>query len=269
MGKLDGRVAVVTGAGRGIGRGIALCLAKEGAKVVVASRTQARVDEVVEEIMSAGQEAAGISVDVGDRAQVERMVAEAVDRFGGLDILVNNAQSWGLPGAQDVSPPMWAVELFPEDEWDYMFQTGLKATLYGMQAAFPQLSKSGFGRVINFGSPGAQSGMPFQAAYSANKEAIRSLTRTTANEWGKYGITVNCISPAIMTEAGRGVIEAMSGGDPSAEAEMLKSALDRIPMGRIGEPERDAGALAAFIASDDASYLTGMTFMLDGGMTPR
>lgn len=263
MGRLDGKVAIVTGAGRGIGRGIAERFGREGAKVVVASRSQGTVDEVVEAIKAAGGTATGVTVDVGDRAQVNGMVAKATEAYGRVDILVNNAQSWGPPGARAAMPTLIGVEDYPEEEWDYTFQTGLKASLYGMQAVYPGMKARGWGRVVNFGSPAAQRSNPMMVAYNANKQAIRALSRTAALEWGKHGVTVNVISPVIATEALTANYEKMGAPGEGAEKVMERMAA-QIPLGRMGTPE-DAGALAVFICSDEASYITGMTFMLDGG----
>lgn len=265
MQKLRDKVAIVTGAGRGIGRGIALRFGKEGAKVVVASRSLETVDKVVNEITSAGGIAIGVVVDVGDRSQVNRMVQAAIEAFGCVDILVNNAQSWGKPGQSSASPSQIGVENYPEDEWDYTFQTGLKATLYAMQAVFPGMKQKGWGRIINFGSPAAQRSIPLMAAYNANKQAIRALSRTAALEWAKTGITVNVISPIVATESIQSKYEKDISAGGKVEAERVAAAMAaQIPMGRMGTPE-DAGALATFICSDDASFITGSTFMLDGG----
>jgi len=256
MGKLDGKVAVVTGAGRGIGRGIALRLAKEGAHVVVASRSERTVNQVVNEIKATSKSALGITVDVGSPDQVIAMIDQTVKAFGTVDVLVNVAQSWGTPASKSMSPPKTPFEDISEEEWDYTFQTGFKGTLYGMKAVLPFMKNQRCGRIINFGSPVALSGRPLMAAYNMTKEAIRSLTLTAAHELGPYAITVNCILPAILTQA---------LADNRKDASQLEAFMKTLPMGHLGDPEHDAGGLTAFLASDDAAYLTGGTIILDGG----
>lgn len=254
MEKLNGKVVIVTGAGRGIGKGIALRLAKENAHVVVASRSQKTVDEVVQEIHNIGKSAIGVTVDVGIKDQVNAMVGQAVKSFGPVDILVNVAQSWGHPKKHSLSPPQTPIEEIEEDEWEFTYQTGFKGTLYGMKSVFPFMKENHWGRIINFGSPMALSGKPYMAPYNSTKEAIRSLSLTAAHEWAKYGITVNCILPAILTDALK-----------KDYADDLEALIQKLPMGRLGDPEKDVGGLVAFLASDDAAYLTGMSIILDGG----
>jgi NAD(P)-dependent dehydrogenase (short-subunit alcohol dehydrogenase family) len=267
MGALEDKVAIVTGGARGIGKGIAARFAREGAKVVVVSRTPASVEGTVEEIRAAGGVALGVPADVGDRAQVDRMVATAIEELGRVDILVNVAQSFGTAEAPASSPIHSGVESYPEDQWDHLFQTGVKASLYGMQAVFPGMKERGWGRIINFGSAAEQLGTPFVSAYAANKAAIRALSRTAAHEWGRYGITVNVINPVVASDAAMGHFEKRAGDDPEKLAQLIAAAEARNPMGRSGTPA-DAGGLATFICSNDASYLTAMTFLLDGGSTP-
>ncbi|WP_018268607.1 SDR family NAD(P)-dependent oxidoreductase [Methylosinus sp. LW4] len=256
MAKLADKVAIVTGAGRGIGRGIALRLAKDGAHVVVASRSAATVNKVVEEIKTAGMSAIGSTVDVGSDAQVKSMVAQTVATFGAVDILINVAQSWGSPGRHALSPPETPFEDISDEEWDYTFATGFKGTLHGMRAVLPFMKSQRHGRIVNFGSPMALAGKPYMAPYNATKEAIRSLSLTAAHELGAYGITVNCILPGILTDA-----LADNLKDPSQREAFMK----KLPMGHLGDPEHDAGGLIAFLVSDDASYFTGGTLILDGG----
>jgi len=256
MGRLEGRIAVVTGAGRGIGRATALAYGREGARVVVASRTPSTVDSVVEEIRSSGGEALGVVVDVASRDEVHEMIATAVGHFGGLDVLVNNAQAFGTPDHPEGSPGFVKLEDFPEAVWDYTFQTGLKATLYGMQAAFPHMRERG-GKIINVGSGNGQTAMTGTAAYNANKEAIRTLTRTAAKEWGRYSVCVNVIVPNMLTESAEDFFAARPG--------IQDKLVSQIPLRRFGDLGRDLGPVMVFLASQESDYVTGHTVNIDGG----
>jgi NAD(P)-dependent dehydrogenase (short-subunit alcohol dehydrogenase family) len=262
-GKLRGKVAIVTGAGRGIGRAIAVEFAREGAAVVVASRTESTVDAVVAEITALDQpvaEALGVTVDVGDRSAVDHMVAATIERFGRVDVLVNNAQAFGTADRPEGSPGHIPLEDFPEDVWDHTFQTGLKGTLYGMQAVFPHLRERG-GKIINFGSGNGIGAMKGTAAYNATKEAVRALTRTAAAEWGKYGICVNVLVPTIATDSAQAFFDAR----PGIEGKLVA----QIPLRRFGDVDRDIGPVAVFLASTDADYVTGQTIHVDGGQILR
>lgn len=255
-GRLSGKVAVVTGAGRGIGGGVARALAADGARVALASRSKDPLEGVAAEIHARGGEALALVCDVGVRADVDRVVSTTADTYGRIDILVNNAQSWGPPGANALAPPPTPFEELPEAWWDHTFQTGVKATFYFCQAVFPHMKSRG-GKIINFGSPSAVAGRPGMVDYGANKEAIRGLTKSLAREWGPHGINVNVICPVVETDALR---QARQREPNRAEA-----ALEVVPMRRLGDADRDAGPLAVFLASGDSDYLTGHTFMLDGG----
>jgi NAD(P)-dependent dehydrogenase (short-subunit alcohol dehydrogenase family) len=254
---IAGKVAIVTGAGRGIGRGIARAYGLVGAKVVVASRSQSSVEKVVEEIVREKGTALGITCNVGEREQVFSMVDQVVAAFGTVDILVNNAQSFGPSKAPTGTVTLQPVEICDEDEWEHIYRTGLLATLWGMKAVFPHMKNKG-GKIINFGSVSAQTGMAGSVSYNVTKEAVRALTRTAAREWGGYKINVNVINPAMWTEA----VAQFAANDP----EFVKTSTAAIPLGRYGDPLRDAGALAIFLASSASDFITGMTFMLDGGL---
>lgn len=253
MNRLEGKVAIVTGAGRGIGRGIALAYGREGAKVAVVSRTAATVDEVVDQIRVEGGEALGVTCDVGHADQIAEMIERTVATFGTVDILVNNAQGFGTEAKPTGTPDFIDLEVFPEDEWEYTMRTGPTATLRAMKGVFPYM-KDGGGKIINFGSRRGQIGHAKTLAYNCAKEAIRALSRTAAREWGPYGINVNVINPLVMSNSLK-----------TFNAQGHKGALDQVPLRRYGDAEKDAGSLAIFLASSESDYLTGMTFMLDGG----
>jgi 2-hydroxycyclohexanecarboxyl-CoA dehydrogenase len=252
---IKGKVAIVTGAGRGIGRGIALSYARAGARVVVASRTQTTVDSVVAEIGEEGGEALGITCDVGVRDQVFALVERTVRAYGAVDILVNNAQTFAAPGKTSTSGRQ-PLETYDEEDWEIIYRTGVLGTLWAMKAAFPYMKVHG-GKIINFGSLAGQVGIDGFSGYGAAKEAIRALSRTAAREWGKYRINVNVINPAVRTDS---LMEL-----ERLEPQMVRQVLSAIPMGRFGDPIQDAGPLAVFLASSDAEFITGMTIMLDGG----
>ena len=256
MGQLDGRVIIVTGAGRGIGRASAIAYGREGAKVAVASRTQATVEEVAQQIVDEGGEAIGLTCDVGHREEVFEMVERTVEEFGTVDVLVNNAQSFGTEDNPRGSSCFIAVEDTDEEELEYTFRTGALSTVWGMKAVFPHMKERG-GKVINMASASGMVGFPGITAYNMTKEAVRSLTRTAAKEWAKHQITVNVICPALKTDAFT-VFE-------DTRPEFAKQLVDSIPLGRFGDPMEDGAPLMVFLAGRGADYITGMTFMLNGG----
>ena len=261
MTDIKGKVAVVTGAGRGIGRGIAIAYGRAGVKVVVASRSQGTVDKVVSEIKGDGGVALGLTCDVGNRDQVFQMVAAAAEAFGSVDILVNNAQSFGTakkPTGAIIPQPL---ETFDEDEWEYTYRTGLLSTLWGMKAVFPHMKARG-GKIVNMSSLAGFNGVAGMAAYGATtKEGVRGLSRTAAREWGKYKINVNIIHPHVRSDA----MNDFEREHPEYMAQILAG----IPMGRHGDAVQDAGGVAVFLASSNSDYITGMTFMLDSDLFMR
>jgi 2-hydroxycyclohexanecarboxyl-CoA dehydrogenase len=254
---IEGKVAIVTGAGRGIGRGIAVAYARAGAKVVAASRTASTVEALVRQIEGEGGSALGVTCDVGVREEVFAMVEAAAGAFGGVDILVNNAQSFRGPNSKANNDGSQPFEDYDEGDWEVLYRTGVLATLWGMKAAFPHMQVRGGGKVINLGSAAAQMGMAGFAGYAATKEGIRGLSRVAAREWGRHRINVNVVNPAVESDS----LMELERNQP----EMMKQLVSQIPMGRWGDPVRDAGALAVFLASPASDYITGMTFMLDGG----
>jgi len=245
--RLREKVAIVTGAGQGIGEAISLAFAQEGAKVVVAELRQHRAERTSAKIESAGGEASSAVVDVGIRPEVERMIADAVATFGRLDILVNNAQGYA---------PHTPLEEISDEQFDFVWRTGVKATLWAMQAAFAHLRVRG-GRIINIVSLAAERGDPGLAPYNATKLGILGLTRTAAREWGKHGIMVNCIAPAAASRRGLDFAER----DPERFARLMASR----PVPRLGDPLNDIAPIAVFLASEESRFLTGHTIYADGG----
>ena len=246
-GRLEGRSAVVTGEGRGLGRGIALALAREGARVACLGRTPATIEETARLVAARGVAGCAIRCDVTSQADVAAAVAEAGETFGAIEILVNNAMELHhLP-----------IEEITEAELDRAVRSSLYGSLFCMQACFPFLRRRG-GAVVNFASAGGTEGWPGQAAYAAAKEAVRGLTKAAAAEWGPLGITVNAVAPMGLSDASAAWFDGLTEQEQAAE-------LMRVPLRRIGDPERDIGAVVAFLASPDAAYITGRTIFVDGG----
>jgi NAD(P)-dependent dehydrogenase (short-subunit alcohol dehydrogenase family) len=256
---LDGRSAIITGAGRGIGRAFAIAFAREGAKVCVASRTPATVDEVVHLIRDAGGEAIGVRCDVGSAQDIQEMVAETVKAFGTVDILVNNAQGFGAQQRPSGSALPTPFEDTSEDEWNYMFQTGVMACVRSMKAVFPLMKAQAYGRIINLASAAGQTRAEGYSAYGSVKDAIRCLSGVAAREWGRYGITVNSICPTVATDAVAGWIESCPDDAAAVAA--------RIPVRRFGDPLTDCAPAAVFLASEAAGYVTGQNLNVEGGLT--
>jgi NAD(P)-dependent dehydrogenase (short-subunit alcohol dehydrogenase family) len=248
MARLAGRVALVTGAGQGIGRGIALVYAREGAKVAVAELKAHRGERTAQEIRDAGGDAVALAADVGRKADVDRMIAETVERWGGLDVLVNNAHGFGARAP---------LEDIPDEQFDLSWTSGVKGTWWAMCAARPHLAAHGRGRIVNMVSLAADRGDAGLGEYNAAKAGIAALTRTAAREWGRQGITANAIAPGAWTKRG----QDYAARDPEGFAKAMAAR----PIGRLGDPETDIAPVALFLASDDSQFLTGQVLYVDGG----
>lgn len=243
--RLKGKVGIVTGSASGIGKGIALAMAKEGAHIVIVDINEEKGKETLEAI-NQYTEGALLIKDISKKENVDKIVTAVIERFGQLDILVNNAHASKQAPFVETSMDMFELS----------FGTGFYPTFHFMKAAYPYLKQTK-GKVINFASGAGISGQPTQASYAAAKEAIRAISRVAANEWGPDGINVNLISPIARTEG----VEAWRKSAPKLYDQMINN----IPLRRLGDPEEDIGRTAVFLASEDAHYMTGQTLMVDGG----
>ena len=249
MQRLKGRAAIVTGAGQGIGRGVARRFAREGANVLVAELDEksgrACADEIASEF---GVRAQFVRTDVGVREQVVGAVERTVAEFGSVDILVNNAWGGGTTSR---------LEYKTEQAMEHGFRVGLMSSFWAMQAAFPHMKSAGWGRIISVCSLNGVNAHMYTVEYNTAKEALRALTRTAAREWGRHGICANIICPAAATVS----YEAFRRASPENAAKLV----EQNPMGRMGDAEADIAPVVAFLASEDARYVTGNTLFVDGG----
>lgn len=246
MQNLDGRVAIVTGASSGVGRGLATVLARQGAKVCACARREEKLESLKNEMAKEGAEVLPVVCDVTDPAQIKAAVAACVEHFGGVDILVNCAQG---------SMQYCTLEDITVDYAMTAYKSGALASLLFMKECFPYLKESGHGRIINTASAAGYDGNEGFGAYGMAKEAIRAITRTGAREWGKYGITANVFLPIIATDFFR-----------ETQPEALESLEAKSPLHRIGTTEEDCAPLIVFLVSDEGGYFTGQSFMVDGGI---
>jgi 3-oxoacyl-[acyl-carrier protein] reductase len=244
--RFENQVAVVTGAGRGIGHAIALRLAKEGARIASVSRTEANAQKTADEINSTRADAAkAFAVDVADQAGVQKVAAQIFEDFGRVDILVNNA---------GVTRDGLSMRMSMED-WDTVLNTNLKGAFNFTQAVMRPMIKQRSGRIINISSIAGLTGNAGQANYAASKAGLIGLTKTLARELASRGITVNAVAPGLIETDMTTVLSE----------EIRKSILQKVPLGKLGEPEDIAGAVA-YLASAEAKYITGQVLTVDGGM---
>lgn len=247
MGRLAGKVAIVTGGGQGIGEAIAVGYAKEGAKVLVTGRTLSKLEDVVAKITSAGGTALALDAVAGEKEQSEQTVQKVLSEWGRIDVLVNNAHSFTdyLP----LSDPKM------EENCKVDFQSAFFGSLQLMQLCYPHMVKQGGGSIINMGSSYGIRCEPGFLAYAASKEAIRTMTKVAAREWGKDKIRVNTILPSALTPKSIWYLE--DSGTYDLE-------LSKVAMGRFGTSE-DIAPTAIFLASDDSDFVTGQTIGVEGG----
>jgi len=247
--RLAGKVAVVTGAGRGIGRRYALGLAKEGALLAVNARRNEGLRETIKEVQALGGEALAVTGDVAQKKDVERMIAEVTEAWGKIDILINNA---------GVNPFIIPAEQIEEDGWDRVMAVNLKGTFLCCQAVFPVMKEQGGGRIVNISSQAGLFGEQGLLSYCVSKAGVLALTRTLAYEWSRYGISVNAVAPGFI-----------AGGmnEPLLKKTEFVSALSqRVPMQRFAEPE-EVVSVVVFLCCDEARYINGETVVVDGGMS--
>lgn len=248
MKRLEGKVAVITGGGKGIGFGLASAFAREGADLVITGRNEGRLVEAKEKLEKEyGVNVLPIAADGADEEAIKRVVSAAIERFGRIDTLINNAQvsKSGLP----------LVEHTRED-LDLAINSGLYAAFFYMKECYPYLKESK-GSVINFASGAGLFGKLGQSSYAAAKEGIRGMSRVAAAEWGPDGIRVNVVCPLAMTES----LQEWKENYP----DLFQKTIQGIPLGRFADPVEDVGRVCVFLASDDASYVTGETITLQGG----
>jgi NAD(P)-dependent dehydrogenase (short-subunit alcohol dehydrogenase family) len=245
---LTGRVAIVTGTSRGLGQYLARALAKAGADLVLTSRDGKRLLEFEKEVRGLGRRAVSLELDVRSQESIEKMATEAGRAFGHIDILVNNAGCNVRKPALDVT---W-------DDWNLILDTNLRGSFFVAQAVARKMIPRGYGRVINIGSVTSVAGYAGLAPYGASRGGIRQLTMSLADDWGKYGITVNCLAPGwFRTEQNKVLYE---------NHEWVEYLCDRIPLKRPGQPD-DLDSAVVFLAAESSRYITGQTLLVDGGIS--
>jgi NAD(P)-dependent dehydrogenase (short-subunit alcohol dehydrogenase family) len=245
---LSGKVAIVTGTSRGLGQYMARALARAGADLILTSRNLDRLQTTEAEIKSLGRRAVSLELDVRDQESIERMVKDADAAFGHVDILVNNAGCNVRKPALDVT---W-------DDWNLILETNLRGTFFVAQAVARGMIARGYGRIINVGSVTSVFGSAGLGPYGASRGGVRQLTMSLADDWGKHGITVNCLAPGWFRTQQNSVLYE--------DQEWVEYLSDRIPLKRPGQPQ-DLDAAVVFFAAESSRYITGQTLLVDGGIS--
>jgi 2-hydroxycyclohexanecarboxyl-CoA dehydrogenase len=247
--RLPDKVAIVTGGASGLGRGIALALAREGARVAVVDLNEAGARDTVEAIAKNGGQAAAWRADISDKARIDRVVAEIISRWGTVDILVNNA------GLDRVGPFVNSSEA----EWDLILRVNLKGPIVCTRAVLDEMIRKGYGKIVNIASDAGRVGSTGEAVYSAAKGGIIAFTKTIARETARHRLNVNCVCPG---PSDTPLFQEVAAGNPKL-AESLKRV---IPFGRLGTAE-DLAPAVVFLASDESGFVTGQTLSVSGGLT--
>ena len=246
MDRLKDKVVIVTGGAGGIGLGMSKAMAKEGAIIAVVDVNEEAGQASLKVLQEISPKSMFLKADLMDRDKLPTIITTVAEAYGKIDVLVNNAHA-----SKQVT-----IEETTQADLDLSFGTGFYPTFYLMQAALPYLKETK-GNVINFASGAGLAGHETQGAYAAAKEAIRGISRVAANEWGRFGINVNIISPIADSEG----VQAWAKAQP----EYYENVRSKIPLGRFGDVEEDIGRVAVFLASEDSKYITGQTIMADGG----
>jgi NAD(P)-dependent dehydrogenase (short-subunit alcohol dehydrogenase family) len=246
---LKGKVSIVTGAGRGLGKAMALGLAKAGSDMVVVARTQEAVDSTAKEIEGMGQKALAVKADITRSDDISKMVEKVIAEFGKIDVLVNNA-------GQNGSFARHKFEDIPENEWGSLIQTNITGMFLVTQIVGRTMLARGSGKIINISSAMGMKPVPLGIAYGMTKAAIIYLTKSLAIEWAPRGVTVNSIAP--------GVFDMYPDSTDEKYLNLNQERVKRVPLGRLGRGE-ELGSLAVYLASDASDYITGETILIDGG----
>jgi len=250
---LKDKVSIVTGAGRGLGKVMALALADAGSDIILTARTVDEIEHTAKEVTDMGRKALAVKMDITRSDDISKMVEKAVSEFGKIDILVNNA-------GQNASYANHSFEDIPEDEWIEMIQTNVNGTFLVTRIVGRSMLEKGEGKIVNISSSFGVKAIPTRICYSVSKAAVIQMTRSVAVEWGSRGVTVNCIAP--------GSINMFPDSTNEEYLAMNRERVKIVPQGRLGRPE-ELCPLIIYLASEASDYINGETIFLDGGLAAR